>query len=80
VSKKTVGIVAPSGFVPDLAAVDRAATFFASRGWEVEAGESVFAREQRFAGSDDLRLADLHRFATDVTVDLLLSARGGYGL
>ena len=80
VSRKTVGIIAPSGFVPDPTAVDRAAAFFASRGWKVEAGESVFAREQRFAGSDDLRLADLHRFATDATVALLVSARGGYGL
>ena len=80
VSSKTVGIVAPSGFVPDPAAVDRAAAFFAARGWKVEAGESVFAREQRFAGSDDLRLADLQRFAGDVGIALVVSARGGYGL
>lgn len=60
--------------------VDRAAAFFASRGWRVQAGESVFAREQRFAGSDDLRLADLQRFATDATVAVVVSARGGYGL
>ena len=80
VSSKTLGIVAPSGFIPDPAAVDRAASFFAARGWKVEAGESVFAREQRFAGSDDLRLADLQRFATDVKVSLVVSARGGYGL
>ena len=60
--------------------MDRAAAFFAARGWKVEAGESVFAREQRFAGSDDLRLADLQRFATDVKVSLVVSARGGYGL
>ena len=61
-------------------AVDRAAAFFAARGWNVEAGESVFAREQRFAGDDDLRLADLQRFATDSKVALVVSARGGYGL
>ena len=61
-------------------AVDRAAAFFAARGWKVEAGESVFAREQRFAGDDDLRLADLQRFATDAKVALVVSARGGYGL
>lgn len=60
--------------------MDRAAAFFSSRGWRVEAGESVFAREQRFAGVDDLRYADLQRFATDGTVDVVLSARGGYGL
>ncbi len=77
---KTLGITAPSGFLVDPAVIDRAAAFLASRGWRVQAGESVFAREQRFAGNDDLRLADLQRFATDVTVTLVVSARGGYGL
>jgi muramoyltetrapeptide carboxypeptidase len=60
--------------------VDRAARFFAGQGWRVVAGESVFAREQRFAGPDALRLAELQRFATDPSLDLVLSARGGYGL
>lgn len=77
---KTFGIVAPSGCLPDPTVIDRAAAFLASLGWRVQAGESVFAREQRFAGSDDLRLADLQRFATDATVTLVVSARGGYGL
>ncbi|HET9663053.1 MAG TPA: LD-carboxypeptidase, partial [Burkholderiales bacterium] len=73
-------MVAPSGFVPDAAVLDRAAAFFAARGWEVQAGESCFAREQRFAGPDDLRCADLCRFATDSSIDIVLAARGGYGL
>ena len=77
---KTLGLVAPAGFLPDPTVVDRAAAFWAARGWQVEAGESVFAREQRFAGSDDQRLGDLQRFATDTTVDVVLCARGGYGL
>lgn len=66
--------------MPDPAVVDRAAAFFSGLGWRVEAGDSVFSREQRFAGPDELRLADLQRFATDPTIDLVLAARGGYGL
>src|SRR5215207_9225361 len=77
---RTIGLFAPSGFLPDPSVVDRTAAFFAAKGWRVTAGESVFAREQRFAGSDDLRLADLQRLATDPTIDVVLSARGGYGL
>ncbi|MGH6608941.1 MAG: LD-carboxypeptidase, partial [Burkholderiaceae bacterium] len=77
---RTVGLVAPSGFLPDPAVIDRAAAFFAARGWHVQAGESVFAREQRFAGSDELRLTDLQRFATDPGIDVVVCARGGYGL
>jgi muramoyltetrapeptide carboxypeptidase len=77
---RTLGLVAPSGFLPDPTVVDRTAAFFSARGWRVEAGDSVFARELRFAGPDELRLADLQRFATDPTIDLVLAARGGYGL
>lgn len=78
--RRTIGLVAPSGFMPDPAVVDRAATFFSGRGWQVEAGDSVFSRAQRFAGPDALRLAELMRFATDASIDVVLSARGGYGL
>ena len=77
---RTLGLVAPSSFLPDPAVVERAAKFFSRHGWRVLAGESVFAREQRFAGPDALRLAELQRFATDPSIDLVLSARGGYGL
>jgi len=75
-----IGLVAPSGNLPDPGVVDRAAALFAARGWQVSAGDSVFAREQRFAGPDDLRAADLQAFATDPAIDLVLSARGGYGV
>jgi muramoyltetrapeptide carboxypeptidase len=74
-----LALVAPSGALPEGVA-DRAAHFFAQRGWQVQAGESCFARETRFAGPDELRLHDLQRFASDRRIDVVLSARGGYGL
>jgi muramoyltetrapeptide carboxypeptidase len=76
----SIGFFAPSGFLPDPAVMDRAADYFAARGWRVSAGESVFSREQRFAGSDDLRAAELQQFATDRSLDVVVAARGGYGL
>lgn len=75
-----VGLVAPSGCLPDTRLVDRAASVLTGRGWRVSAGDSVFAREQRFAGPDALRAADLQAFCTDRAIDVVLSARGGYGL
>ncbi len=75
-----IGLVAPSGCLTHRRIADRAARFFARRGWRVQAGESVFAREMRFAGCDDLRASDLQRFATDRSLDVVLAARGGYGL
>jgi len=77
---RRVGLVAPSGYLPDPSVADRAASFFAARGWQVNVGKTVFARELRFAGSDDLRASELQRFATDRTLDLVVSARGGYGM
>jgi muramoyltetrapeptide carboxypeptidase len=76
----TVGIVAPSGYLPDPTAIDRAARLFAARGWRVQAGDSCFEKHERFAGDDDLRAAELQRFCTDPRLDLVLAARGGYGL
>jgi len=77
---RRVGLVAPSGFLPDPLIADRAASFFTQRGWQVCAGETVFARELRFAGPDELRAAELQRFATDRSLDLVVAARGGYGM
>lgn len=75
-----VGFVAPSGFVRDSEDLDAAARSFVQRGWRVEAGDSCFAREQRFAGPDELRGSELQRFCSDPRIDLVLAARGGYGL
>jgi muramoyltetrapeptide carboxypeptidase len=77
---RRVGLVAPSGFLPDPAVAERAASFLSARGWQVRIGDTVFARDLRFAGSDALRAAELQRFATDRELDLVISARGGYGL
>ncbi|GIL04554.1 MAG: muramoyltetrapeptide carboxypeptidase [Betaproteobacteria bacterium] len=77
---RAVGFVAPSGFLPDPEAIDRAATLFAARGWRVQAGDTCFERHQRFAGTDELRAAELQRFCSDRSLDLVLCARGGYGL
>jgi muramoyltetrapeptide carboxypeptidase len=75
-----VGFFAPSSYLPDTAIMDRAAQYLAARGWRVSAGESVFAREQRFAGTDALRRDELQRFATDPGIDVAIAARGGYGM
>jgi muramoyltetrapeptide carboxypeptidase len=78
---RRVGIVAPSGcFLPDDATIDRAAHWFSIRGWQVQAGDSCFERHLRFAGTDELRADELQRFCTDKSLDLVLAARGGYGL
>ncbi|MFN7752807.1 MAG: LD-carboxypeptidase [Pseudomonadota bacterium] len=75
-----LGLVAPSGCLPDPAVADRAAARLSRRGWDVVAGESVFSRHQRFAGPDDLRARELQAFSIDPGLDAVLVARGGYGM
>lgn len=77
---RALGLVAPAGYLPDPGMVDRTARFFSGRGWRVASGDTVFARHQRFAGTDPERVADLQAFATDKSLDVVMSARGGYGL
>lgn len=77
---RAVGFVAPSGYLPDPPTIDRASRLFAARGWRVLVSETCFARHQRFAGTDEQRAAELQRFCSDRSLDLVLCARGGYGL
>jgi muramoyltetrapeptide carboxypeptidase len=77
---RVIAFVAPSGFLPDVQAIDRSARYFSERGWSVQAGDSCFERHLRFAGPDEVRAAELQRFATDRSVDVVMQARGGYGL
>lgn len=76
---RSVRFVAPSGFVPDVTTLDRAAAYFAARGWQVQADDAVFERHLRFAGADDLRLASLMQ-AAQSDAPLVVAVRGGYGL
>jgi muramoyltetrapeptide carboxypeptidase len=77
---RVIAFVAPSGFLPDVQAIDRSARYFTERGWRVQAGDACFERHLRFAGPDALRATELQRFAADRSVDVVMAARGGYGL
>jgi muramoyltetrapeptide carboxypeptidase len=56
-----------------------AITILKSWGLEVISGDTIGAELNQFAGSDDVRLADLQRMLNDDSVKAILCARGGYG-
>jgi muramoyltetrapeptide carboxypeptidase len=60
-------------------ALRRAATRLKALGFAVSLDPSVKLRHQRFAGSDDERLATLHRVA-DAAPSIAMACRGGYGM
>jgi muramoyltetrapeptide carboxypeptidase len=77
--KKRIYIFSPSSAVPDRSVIRRGAQRLRALGYDVELDEAVFARDMRFAGDDDTRLAAIHRAAAS-GADIALISRGGYGL
>ncbi len=75
-----IAIIAPSGALPEPAALERAQALLTAAGARVSVSAQTCARHQRFAGDDAMRLSALHASLDDPTVDIILSARGGYGL
>ena len=77
--KVMIKIVSPSGAI-DPRYIDLATEVL--RGWGYAVSESVHARGKvgRFAASDEERVADLADALADPAVDMILCARGGYGL
>src|SRR5690349_25139077 len=72
-------IIAPAGFATNPAAVDRAVERLEARGHRVRVDPTARSRWQRFAASDDERLAALKRAADDPAVAVGLIVRGGHG-
>lgn len=72
-------VFAPAGVELRSAALQRAKRRLSAMGFDVTLDPSVRARHQRFAGTDEARLATLYRVA-DAAPSVALACRGGYGL
>ncbi len=75
----SIHLFSPSGVVARPAAITLAARRLQGCGLQVHVDESARARYQRLAGSDDVRLAALHRVAA-AAPSVAMATRGGYGL
>ncbi len=73
-----IGIVAPAS-PPDIEKLEKGIKVL--REWGVEIEEAPHLRKARgyLAGSDQERIADLHNFFEDKSIDAIWSACGGYG-
>ena len=72
-------VFAPAGVELRGPALKRASQRLGALGFNVTLDPSVRARHQRFAGTDETRLATLYRVA-DAAPSVALACRGGYGL
>jgi muramoyltetrapeptide carboxypeptidase len=76
---QSLTIFSPAGVVKEAAALRRAVKYLKGLGFDARLDEAALAKSQRFAGSDEERLAALHRVAAS-SVQVALAARGGYGM
>lgn len=75
-----IRLIAPSGYPHDRAAMARGVARLREAGCELDGLEVLDRSEQRYAGSDAERAADLNALATrDELPDVVLAIRGGYG-
>lgn len=77
---RTIHLVAPSGYCHNPAAAARGVARLQADGHRVDNSGVIARREQRFAGSDSQRLADINGLAQlNALPDIVLAVRGGYG-
>ena len=75
-----IRLIAPSGNPHDRAAMTRGVARLREAGCELDGLDVLDRSEQRYAGSDADRAADLNALATlDELPDIALAIRGGYG-
>ncbi|MBN1086180.1 muramoyltetrapeptide carboxypeptidase [Erwinia aphidicola] len=80
ITPRNIHLIAPSGFCHNPAAAERGVARLRAEGHRVDNGDVITRREQRFAGSDSQRLADINDLARLETLpDIVLAVRGGYG-
>ena len=74
----TIGIVSPSSWLnePDL---KTAVSVFENKGYKLVLGESVFLKENTFAGTPEQRANDINGMFANPNIDAIICARGGYG-
>lgn len=74
-----IGLYAPAGIVPEPAALERAVGRLEALGHPVHVDPGCLVRHDRFAGTDEARVAAVMRMAFDPAVELAIAVRGGYG-
>ncbi|MHA6577884.1 S66 peptidase family protein [Pseudomonas yamanorum] len=72
-----IGLIAPAG--PAELDIDKATQWMRARGYTLWVFPGVGERDGYLAGSDDVRLNDLHGAFADPSIDAIFCLRGGYG-
>ncbi len=79
ITKKNIIIVAPSGAI-ETAYIDGAVEVLQGWGYNVRVSKHAKGKYHRFSGTDEERIEDLQNAINDDWCNVILCARGGYGL
>jgi muramoyltetrapeptide carboxypeptidase len=74
-----LSLLTPAGVVPSAPPLRLAVKRLRALGFDAQLDDSALARHQRFGGSDEVRLAALHRVA-QAAPSIAMATRGGYGM
>ena len=72
-----IALIAPAG--PAELDLELATQWMAARGYQLRVLPGVWEKDGYLAGSDAVRLRDLHDAFADESVDAIFCLRGGYG-
>jgi muramoyltetrapeptide carboxypeptidase len=72
-----IGVIAPAG--PATLDTDKALQWMRARGYSLKVYPGAYGKDGYLAGSDEVRLGDLHAAFADNEVDAIICLRGGYG-
>ncbi|MEI8377553.1 MAG: LD-carboxypeptidase [bacterium] len=75
----TISIISPAGPIKDIKALNKAVSYFESKGYKVKVSPNALAQEDYLAGDDDFRFADLLEAFENPEIKAILCSRGGYG-
>ncbi|MBF6030620.1 LD-carboxypeptidase [Pseudomonas sp. P115] len=73
----TIALIAPAG--PAALDVEKAGQWMRARGYDLRIFTGVYERDGYLAGSDEVRLRDLHAAFANPEIDAIFCLRGGYG-
>jgi len=76
--KSTIGIVSPSSWMNE-SDLKTAVSVFDEKGYNLILGESVFLKENTYAGTPAQRANDINGMFANPDIDTIICARGGYG-
>lgn len=75
---KTIGIIALSGVI-DKEKLNFAINNLKKLGYNIKLSKNIFGTNRYLAGNDNIKIKELEEFFSNPEIDIIMTARGGYG-